>query len=476
MGTRDAYLDAFGLKRLTSRVARRSAPARVHLCSACHDRDGRGSRLRAGLRGAPVLAALVVLLFAAVALFVTDRPAGAQPEPSASINGRLVEDGKPVPGVRITVRRGGKTVGRTESDTQGTWSIPVSRSGTYEVGLDKKTIPKGFTLEDPSRTSLPHVVVQSSEQKFVVFPFGKPGPAGPSDFEQLVNLFASGVRFGLIVALAAAGLSLVFGTTGLINFAHGELVTFGALVTWYVNSKGGGPGLSLLPAAVVGVVAASAFGGVLELGLWRPLRRRRTGNIALIVVSIGLALFLRHTYLVIFKGNARSFEQYAVQRPWKLGPLSILPKDAMIIVASTAILLIVGLLLERTRAGRAVRAVTDDADLAESSGIDVKQVILLVWVASTALAGLGGVMLGTTEAVQWDMGVRILLVMFAAVILGGLGSAYGAIVGGLVVGVVSEMSAFWFATDFKIVFALGALILVLLLRPQGILGWRERVA
>jgi branched-chain amino acid transport system permease protein len=344
------------------------------------------------------------------------------------------------------------------------------------VGLDKKTIPKGFTLEDPSRTSLPHVVVQSSEQKFVVFPFGKPGPAGPSDFEQLVNLFASGVRFGLIVALAAAGLSLVFGTTGLINFAHGELVTFGALVTWYVNSKGGGPGLSLLPAAVVGVVAASAFGGVLELGLWRPLRRRRTGNIALIVVSIGLALFLRHTYLVIFKGNARSFEQYAVQRPWKLGPLSILPKDAMIIVASTAILLIVGLLLERTRAGRAVRAVTDDADLAESSGIDVKQVILLVWVASTALAGLGGVMLGTTEAVQWDMGVRILLVMFAAVILGGLGSAYGAIVGGLVVGVVSEMSAFWFATDFKIVFALGALILVLLLRPQGILGWRERVA
>jgi neutral amino acid transport system permease protein len=271
-------------------------------------------------------------------------------------------------------------------------------------------------------------------------------------------------------------LSLVFGTTGLINFAHGELVTFGALIAWYVNASGGdGPGAPLLFAGAVGVVAGGLLGGGLDFGLWRPLRRRRTGNIALIVISIGLALFLRHVYLVIFKGNPRSFEQFATQQPWTLGPLSILPKDAVVIAVSVAVLITLGLLLERTKLGTAVRAVTDDPDLAESSGVDVKRIILLVWIVSTALAGLGGVLLGTTEAVQWDMGLRILLVMFAAVILGGLGTAFGAILGGLVIGVISEVSTFWFPTDYKIAFALLVLILVLLVRPQGILGVRERV-
>jgi branched-chain amino acid transport system permease protein len=217
------------------------------------------------------------------------------------------------------------------------------------------------------------------------------------------------------------------------------------------------------------------LGGGLDLGLWRPLRRRRTGTTALIVVSIGLALFLRYIFLVIFKGNPRSFEQFATQQPWNLGPLSILPKDAVIIVVAVAVLVTLGLLLERTKLGTAVRAVTDDPDLAESSGVDVKRIILVVWIVSAALAGLGGVLLGTSEAVQWDMGLRILLVMFAAVILGGLGTAFGAILGGLVIGVISEVSTFWFPTDYKIAFALLVLIIVLLVRPQGILGVRERV-
>lgn len=417
---------------------------------------------------------LVLALLGAPSLLAIP-PAGAQADVPA-ITGRLVQNGKPVPGVDITVKRGRTLVGTATSDATGTWRMPVGQGGTYRVTLDKKTIPKGFTLADPSRTTLPSVVVQSEADKFVVFPFGESGPSGPSDFEQLLNLAVSGVKFGLIVALAAVGLSLVFGTTGLINFAHGELVTFGALIAWYVNASGGsGPGIPLLFAGAVGVVAGGLLGGGLEVGLWRPLRRRRTGNIALIVISIGLALFLRHVYLVIFKGNPRSFEQYATQEPWSLGPLSILPKDAVIIVVSIAVLITLGLLLERTKLGTAVRAVTDDPDLAESSGVDVKRIILMVWIVSAALAAFGGVLLGTAETVQWDMGLRILLVMFAAVILGGLGTAFGAIVGGLVIGVISDVSTFWFPTDYKVAFALLVLILVLLVRPQGILGVRERV-
>jgi neutral amino acid transport system permease protein len=418
---------------------------------------------------------LVLVLFGAPSLLTTPA-AGAQVD-GAGITGRLVEDGEPVAGVTITVKRGRSVVGTATSDAAGIWRVPVGPAGTYQVALDPKSIPRGFRLVDPDRTTLSNVVVQPDADKFVLFPFGEAGPSGPSDLEELLNLAVGGIKFGLIVALAAVGLSLVFGTTGLINFAHGELVTFGALIAWYVNASGGsGPGITLLVAGVVGVLAGGLLGAGLELGLWQPLRRRRTGTVALLVISIGLALLLRHVYLVVFKGNPRSFEQFATQEPWSLGPLSILPKDAVIIVVSVAVLVTLGLLLERTKLGTAVRAVTDDPDLAESSGIDVKRIILLVWIVSTALAGLGGVLLGTTEAVQWDMGLRILLVMFAAVILGGLGTAFGAIIGGLVIGVISEVSTFWFPTDYKVAFALLVLIIVLLVRPQGILGVRERVA
>ena len=431
-----------------------------------------GHRVRA--RAGATWLVFVLAVLAAPALLTTST-AAAQAEGPA-ITGRLVQSGKPVPGVKITVKRGRTPIGTTTSDAAGNWRIPVGTGGTYQVTLDKKTIPKGFKLADAGRTTLPGVVVQSEGDKFVLFPFGEAGPAGPSDFEELLNLAVGGIKFGLIVSLAAVGLSLVFGTTGLINFAHGELVTFGALIAWYVNaSGGGGPGVPLLFAGAVGVVAGGLLGGGLDLGLWRPLRRRRTGTTALIVVSIGLALFLRYIFLVIFKGNPRSFEQFATQQPWNLGPLSILPKDAVIIVVAVAVLVTLGLLLERTKLGTAVRAVTDDPDLAESSGVDVKRIILVVWIVSAALAGLGGVLLGTSEAVQWDMGLRILLVMFAAVILGGLGTAFGAILGGLVIGVISEVSTFWFPTDYKIAFALLVLIIVLLVRPQGILGVRERV-
>ena len=122
-----------------------------------------------------------------------------------------------------------------------------------------------------------------------------------------------------------------------------------------------------------------------------------------------------------------------------------------------------------------MRAVADNKDLAESSGIDVERVILATWVLAGGLAALGGVLYGLTQEVVWDMGFTLLLTMFAAVILGGLGSAYGAMAGGLVIGVASELSTYWIEVEFKVVVSLMILILVLLFRPQGILGIRERV-
>jgi branched-chain amino acid transport system permease protein len=142
---------------------------------------------------------------------------------------------------------------------------------------------------------------------------------------------------------------------------------------------------------------------------------------------------------------------------------------------SVITLVAVGVALQRTRLGTAIRAVADERDLAASSGIDVRRIIMVVWTAGAALAGLGGILLAVSQGVQYNMGFRLLLTMFAAVVLGGLGSAFGAMAGGLVVGVASEMSTYWFSPDFKFAVALVILILVLLVRPQGILGVRERV-
>lgn len=401
------------------------------------------------------------------------------------IAGTLQAGTTPVAGVRITVDAVDVAAdpgfsARTESGADGTWSVVVPGPGTYRVAIDLATIPEGFALADPERSVLPRFpVFPGATVRTAVFELtsgdggGRPGP--PGRFDRLANLFVSGVRLGLIIGLASVGLSLVYGTTGLVNFAHGELVTLGGLLAWYLSTSAGGPGVTLVVAAVIAVVLAGAFGGALELGLWRPMVRRRSGAVARMLVSIGLALFLRHLYQVLFGGNPRSYREYATQPPFEIGPLRFPASTWVVMIVCLLVLVAVGVVLERTRFGTAIRAVADERDLAEASGIDVRRVVLSVWVGATGLAALGGVMLGVTQAVQWNMGFRLLLTMFAAVVLGGLGSAYGAMAGGLVVGVASEVGTYWIDADFKFAIALVILVLVLLVRPQGILGVRERI-
>jgi branched-chain amino acid transport system permease protein len=404
--------------------------------------------------------------------------AGAQ-EGGTTIGGtmfRVDDQGERVlvPDVRFTVKLGDEVVGTDTTDDDGLWRVSVPGAGTYEVDIDVDSLPEGVGLRDPERAELTNVEVLGGQQKSVLFPLGQAAAkeSWGDKFDRFADLAANGLKVGAIVALASVGLSLIFGITGLVNFAHSELVTFGALVAWEFNSMG----LPLPFAAVLGVVGGGVLGYVLERGLFRPLRhKRRMGNTALMVVTIGLSQFLRNVYLLFFDGAPRRFEDYAIQQAVDIGPISILPKDIFIIVLSLGLLLLVGYLLKTTRTGTAMRAVADNRDLAESSGIDVQRIILVTWVLGSALAALGGILYGTTQTVSWDMGFTILLAMFSAVVLGGLGSAYGAMVGGLVIGMAGEVSTYWLETEFKYVIALGVLIVVLLVRPQGILGVKERV-
>jgi neutral amino acid transport system permease protein len=422
----------------------------------------------------------VVFGLAAIGALVGASPAPAATttttSPAASVGGTLTVEGHPVPGVRITASRGATEVGRALSDPRGVWRIEVPGPGTYKLELDVSTLPSGVHAE---RAALPKYRVFGTFAQSAGFTLtsgqSKTG-GGQSRFDLLINLFVSGIRFGLIVGLCSVGLSLIFSTTGLVNFAHGELVTFGALIAWWVNTMSSGPKLALVLAAIIGMTATGVLGGALQLGLWRPMVRRRSGASGRMLVSIGLALFLRYLYQVIFTGSPRSYREYAAPSPVTIGPLQAPVRDYIIMGICLAVLLVVGAMLRRTRLGTAIRAVADERDLSSASGINVARVTLVVWIGGGMLAGLGGVLLGMgSQGVQWNMGFRLLLTMFAAVILGGLGNPYGAMAGGLVVGVASQVSTYWLPSDLQFAIALVILILVLLARPQGILGERERI-
>ncbi|TWP38706.1 branched-chain amino acid ABC transporter permease [Leekyejoonella antrihumi] len=426
-------------------------------------------------------------------------PVAAKDSTSQSIFGTVRSPaGKPLAGLTITVTRGGKKVGSATTDNKGSWKIPVPGHGTYVVALDVGTLPKGLQVRTKGGETLGHVDVSTGEDQPVLFGLAAagapqekstpgatsaPASAAPtseasggdrtSGFgSRAMQLLIGGIEYGSIIAITAVGLSLVFGTTRLINFAHGEMVMMGAVVAFIMSTGSGG--LPLAAAAVVAMIAVGALGAGFELVLWRPLRKRGAGLIQMFIISIGLSLFVRHVVLAFFGGRRRQYDQYAVQDSIRLGAIEITPRDLTITLISLAILVGVALVLQHTRIGKATRAVADNKDLAEASGIDVNRVILVVWVAGGALAGLGGVFFGLSEAVFWNMGFNLLLLMFAGIIVGGLGSAYGAIIGSLLVGLVAQLSTLWFSPELQSAWALLALIVVLLFRPQGILGRAER--
>ena len=379
-------------------------------------------------------------------------------------------DGKPTypSGVTITVKQDGKVVGSETTGANGVFVVQIPGNGTYQVSLDKASLPKEMTLTDSGRTSLDKVAVQFGDQQ-VIFPLGV-ASSGGRPFSDYATTFAKGLRFGLILAVASVGLSLVYGVTGLVNFAHAELVTFGAIVA-YTVSEAGVPFWLALPVAV-------GFGAVLGLGnerlLWRPLRRRRMSLLSMMVVSIGLSIALRNIFQIQFGPDGRRYEAAAGQRERAYGPFRLTDNDLLIMVVCVVVLFGMTWLLRRTRTGTAIRAVADNHDLAESSGIAVDRIVSLVWMLCGGLAALGGILYGLSTNITFDMGLLLLLSMFAAIVLGGLGNAYGAVLGAVLIGVVQEMSGLLIDTAYKFVVAMLVLIVVLLIRPQGILGTRER--
>lgn len=378
----------------------------------------------------------------------------------------------PLSGVRIEVTGPNGFATQVTSDAMGKWQVQVTSTGIYDVTLDQSSLPSGQALTDVTKATRKINVLMLGTAITVLFPIG-PGAEKTPILDQSVQLLADGLVLGIIIALAALGLNLVFGTTGLTNFAHGELLTLGGLLTYFFSAIAGLPVFAAIPVAV----ALSAFiGGYLQDRLlWKPLRKRGTGLIAMLVVSIGFAIFVRYVFLFIFGGFTRQLPEFAGQAGLEIGLVSITPKS--IISTSVGLLLLAGatLWLLRSKMGKASRAVADNPALAAASGIEVESVIRSVWILGAFLAAFAGIMVTLNQGVSFLMGQDMLLLIFAAVTLGGLGTAYGALVGSLVIGVLIQLSTLIIPTELKYVGALFILIIILLVRPQGILGRKERV-
>lgn len=420
-----------------------------------------------------LLRLLLLTLLGGLALTLAPGTASAQTETPASeqVSGTLRTNvSGPVEGVEVVVTAAdGTEVATVETDENGQWTVPVPGPGQYTVTINADDLPEGVVLTgENSRT----VTVDAGRNQGVIIALSDGSREAGGGTVRWVQLLVEGLRFGLLIAMAAVGLSLIFGTTGLTNFAHGELVTIGAIAAWFINVQGGVP---LIPAALIAMVIGAGVGALNELAIWRPLRRRGTGLVAALVISIGLSLLLRYLYQIIFGGGSEAYADYRGQRAVDYGLFTMTNADLASIVIALVVLLLVAVMLQRTKIGKAMRAVADNRDLAASSGINVNRVILVVWMMGGALAALGGVLLGLSDEVQWDMGFRLLLLMFAGVTLGGLGTAYGALVGSIVVGVFVQMSTLVIPNDVKYVGGLLLLIVILIVRPQGILGSRVRV-
>lgn len=437
-----------------------------------------------------ILAGLIMLAPVAANAATTPSPgpaaSGEAPEANPIVDGQNITvtlndlkggegEPAPVPGVTLTVfkdSKDGDEIGTQVTDQAGRVSIGIPGNGVYVVVLDPDTLPSGVKLSGSGETEKT-ITTRLAGNNFAQFQIGAVVVKEASLGSKVVDGTRDGLKMGLIIGLAALGLSLIFGTTGLTNFAHGELITFGGIVTYIFNR---GFGLPVIVAGIFAVIVAAGFGWAQDRGLWRPLRNRGTGLIAMMIVSIGFAVLMRSLFQYGFGGSTRTLSEYVAQPRNSYGPFDLSNKEIAIFTITIITIVVTCIALMRTRLGKAMRAVSDNPALSASSGMRVDGVISSVWILGTALTGLAGVLLAVQDQVNFQMGFKLLLLVFAGVTLGGLGTIWGALIGSLIIGLMVELGpVFGVPASIKEVGALIVLILILLVRPQGLLGRAQRI-
>jgi len=285
--------------------------------------------------------------------------------------------------------------------------------------------------------------------------------------QPLAQVTINGLVAGSYFALGAIGLTLVYGILRLTNFAHGDLLTLGAYIAYAFSISIGMP---LIVAMAISILLVAAFAIATELVMFKPMRKKRAGTLQLILMTIGLAFVIRYM-IQLFSGSAQKSLGVNVTDTIEFIGLSIGRTQLIVVIVGLIVLIAVGLMLRYTSLGRQMRALADNFDLAETTGIDTGRIVILTWALSGALAGLAGVLVASSiGSFTPNTGFTLLLSLFAAVTLGGIGNAFGALAGGLVIGITQEWSTLPFDAEWKVAISFVVLIIVLIIRPQGIFG------
>ncbi len=274
-----------------------------------------------------------------------------------------------------------------------------------------------------------------------------------------------GIVTGGVLALAALGLSLLFRTVKFINFAYGDVLALGAYITFFLNVT---LGIPLWGAALLGMFFTGIVGVVIHKVVVKPLREEvKAGPLTLLIATMGVAFIIRNLILIIW-GPEPQMYNVSTQEAMQVGPFLITPIQLIAILSSVLIMVLIYLLLQFTKLGKMIRATADNIDLARIRGIRTERVVVWTWMISSALAGLAGVMLGLMGAVDLHMGIEMLLVIFASVIMGGIGNPYGAVAGAMIIGIAMEVSSAFGLSEYKAALAYLLMGVILLLKPKGL--------
>jgi branched-chain amino acid transport system permease protein len=296
----------------------------------------------------------------------------------------------------------------------------------------------------------------------------------------MLQYFANGIILGVTLALGAIGLTLTYNILRFANFAHGEYLTFGAyfalvFVSLFAGTATLGPltfGWGFVLALVLAAVLTSGLTLLVDWLLFRLLRRRRIET-TLVIASFGASLLLRALVVFIWGPQPQYYSRNIAIAIPVLPGVRLTADEVFVIVLTAVLMVLLHLFLTRTRLGKAMRAVSDNPALSSITGINVGHVIRWTWIVGGTLAAVAGVFVGLTVQVAPEMGFNLILPMFAAAILGGIGSIYGAVLGGLIIGVAESMSVPLIGAAYMPAVGFGLMFLVLLFYPKGILGDRS---
>jgi len=287
-------------------------------------------------------------------------------------------------------------------------------------------------------------------------------------YQPAAQATANGLVAGTYFALGAVGLALVFGVLRLVNFAHGDFLTFGAYAALLANAFFR---LPIIVATAIAIVATALLGAILELAIWRPMRARRAGGLQLLLIAIGLAYVIRNGIQIAAGAEPRSLHVDVTSAVSFMGGIRLGTTELTVVLIGLVVLLLVAIMLSVSRLGKEMRALADNVSLAEVAGVDTGRVIIATWLVAGGLAGLAGVLVAAAVGVLTpQFGFQLLLSLFAATVLGGIGNAYGALAGGLLLGLAQEWSTLFIDPRWKLAVGFAILILTLLIRPNGLLG------